>query len=65
MSQSPQDVKDYSQEKKYTHHNGVKSWYGDIVDQQCREQPMYCWPGEAGANEGALVGERRNVQKGP
>ena len=65
MSQKPSDVRDYSEEKEYNHYNGVTSMYGKIVDQQCRMQPKYCWPGDAGANEGALVGEHRNVQKGP
>lgn len=62
MSQSPNDVKDYSEEKEYNHYNGVKSMYGRIVDEQCRMQPKYCWPGEAG---GEMEGEHRNIQKGP
>ena len=59
------EVKDYTEEEEYNHYNGVKSMYGKIVDEQCREQPKYCWPGEAGENDGALVGEHRNVQAGP
>lgn len=55
-------VKDYTTEKEYTHFNGVPSWYGRIVDEQCKEQPKYCWPGEWG---GDMEGEKRNVQKGP
>ena len=56
------DVKDYTTEKEYTHYNGVPSMYGRLVDEQCREQPKYCWPGEVG---GEMQGEHRNVQKGP
>lgn len=56
------DVKDYTEEKEYTHYNGVPSMYGKIVDQQCREQPDYCWPGDVG---GDMKGDRRNEQKGP
>jgi hypothetical protein len=58
------EVKDYTSGEKgeYTHYNGVPSFYGKIVDEQCREQPDYCNPGEPG---GAMQGEHRNTQKGP
>lgn len=56
------EVKDYTEEKEYNHYNGVKSWYGRLVDEQCRQQPKYCEPGEVG---GELEGDRRNEQKGP
>ena len=62
MSQSPSSIKDYSEAQEYTHFNGVSSWYGRLVNEQCREQPRYCEPGEAG---GPMQGEHRNVQKGP
>lgn len=62
MSQSPNDVKDYSEEKEYSHYNGVKSMYGRLVNEQCKMQPKYCEPGEVG---GELEGEKRNEQKGP
>jgi len=55
-------VKDYTEEKEYTHYNGVPSMYGRLVDEQCREQSKYCWPGEAG---GGMKGEKRNEQTGP
>jgi hypothetical protein len=35
--------------------------YGKIVNEQQREQPKYCMPGEAG---GGMKGEHRNEQKG-
>jgi hypothetical protein len=56
------DVKDYTKEEEYNHYNGVPSWYGRIVDEQCRMQPKYCEPGKAG---GEMQGARRNTQKGP
>lgn len=64
MSQSPKDVMDYTTAPgdMDTHYNGVPSWYGKIVNQQIKEQPKYCWPGEAG---GGLEGEHSNTQLGP
>jgi len=59
---SMSEVKDYTEEKEYNHYNGVPSMYGKIVDEQCREQPKYCMPGEAG---GGMRGEKRNEQAGP
>jgi hypothetical protein len=56
------DVKDYTEEKEYNHYNGVPSMYGKLVDEQCRMQPKYCEPGEAG---GGMEGEKRNEQAGP
>jgi hypothetical protein len=56
------EVKDYTVEREYNHYNGVKSMYGRLVDEQCREQPKYCMPGEAG---GEQRGEHRNEQAGP
>ena len=56
------DVKDYSEEKEYTHFNGVPSMYGKLVDEQCKMQPKYCMPGEVG---GDMNGDRRNEQAGP
>ena len=60
MSQSPSDVKDYSEGKEDTHFNGVSSWYGRLVNQQNKQQPRYCEPGEAG---GPMEGEHRNISK--
>jgi len=56
------EVKDYTEEKEYNHFNGVPSMYGRLVDEQCRMQPKYSWPGEVG---GEMKGDRRNVQTGP
>lgn len=58
------DVKDYTSDEKgqYTHYNGVPSFYGKIVDEQCRKQPDYCDPGMPG---GDMRGDKRNTQKGP
>lgn len=56
------EVKDYTEEKEYSHYNGVSSMYGRLVDEQCRQQPKYCMPGEAG---GGMEGEKRNEQEGP
>lgn len=56
------EVKDYTTEKEYTHYNGVPSMYGRIVDEQCKQQPDYCWPGDVG---GGLQGDHSNVQEGP
>lgn len=56
------EVKDYTEEKEYNHYNGVPSMYGRLVDEQCKQQPKYCMPGEAG---GELQGEHRNMQEGP
>lgn len=56
------NVKDYSEEHEYNHYNGVSSMYGKVVNEQCKEQPKYCMPGEAG---GGMKGEHRNEQKGP
>lgn len=56
------NVKDYSEEHVNNHYNGVPSMYGKIVNEQQREQPKYCMPGEAG---GGMKGEHRNEQKGP
>lgn len=58
------ELKDYSAEKEYTHYNGVKSMYGKIVDEQCRQQPNYCNPGMVDES-GAMKGAHRNVQAGP
>ena len=62
MSQSPADVKDYSEEHEYNHFNGVPSMYGKLVNEQCKMQPKYCWPGEA---NGVMTAEKRNTQVGP
>ena len=64
MSQSPGDVKDYSEapEGGNSHYNGVPSWNGKCVMEQMKAQPKYCWPGDAG---GPLQGPHRNEQKGP
>jgi hypothetical protein len=64
MSQSPKDVMDYSTEKELSnsHYNGVPSMYGKLVDEQMKQQPKYCWPGEVG---GGLEGEHSNTQLGP
>lgn len=58
------EAKDFTsgEDGKYTHYNGVPSFYGRIVDEQCREQPMYCDPGKPGA---AMKGAKRNEQRGP
>lgn len=56
------NVKDYSEEREYNHYNGVPSMYGKIVNEQCKEQPKYCEPGEVG---GGMEGDRRNVQEAP
>ena len=45
-----------------THYNGVPSWFGDHVYEECKMQPKYCEPGAAG---GSLRGEKRNEQAGP
>jgi hypothetical protein len=62
MSQKPGDVKDYTEEREYNHYNGVRSMYGRLVDEQCRQQPRYSEPGDAG---GGMRGEKRNEQAGP
>ncbi len=56
------EVKDYTEEKEYNHYNGVPSMYGKLVDEQCRMQPKYCEPGDAG---GPMQGEKSNKQAGP
>ena len=56
------EVKDYTEEPEYTHYQGVKSWYGKNVDEECRMQPRYCDPGKIGSE---MRGEVRNVQTGP
>jgi hypothetical protein len=56
------EVKDYTEEKENTHYNGVPSMYGKMVNEQNRQQPKYCEPGEAG---GGMRGEKRNEQAGP
>lgn len=56
------EVKDYSSEKEYTHYNGVPSMYGKIVDEQCRKQNKYSWPGDPQDN---MSPPHRNEQKGP
>lgn len=56
------EVKNYSEEKENTHYNGVPSMYGKMVNEQNRQQPKYCEPGEAG---GGMRGEKSNEQKGP
>lgn len=58
------EVKDYSSEKEDTHFNGVPSMYGKIVNEQNREQPKYCWPGDVDPS-GDMKGAKRNEQKGP
>ena len=58
-------VTDYTSEDGFegnTHYNGVPSEYGRRGEEQNRDQPKYCEPGEAG---GGLRGEKRNVQAGP
>ena len=55
-------VEDYTEEREYNHYNGVNSMYGKIVNEQCKQQPRYCEPGEAG---GEMEGEHRNTQEGP
>lgn len=66
MSQSARDVEDYTGEfggaGSDSHYRGVKSMYGRLVEEQQKEQPKYCWPGEAG---GELEGAHRNEQSGP
>lgn len=60
-----EEIKDYTQDKSEsynTHYNGVSSQYGKRVEEQCRMQPKYCWPGDA---DGEMRGEKRNEQKGP
>lgn len=64
MERNMSDVKDYTEEREYTHYNGVPSMYGKIVDEQCREQPKYCWPGDVDPS-GEMKGAKRNEQKGP
>ncbi len=56
------EVKDYTEEKQDSHYNGVPSMYGKLVNEQNRQQPKYCEPGEAG---GGMRGEKRNEQAGP
>lgn len=59
------DVKDYTTDDSASgnsHYNGVPSSYGRRVESQCKMQPHYCEPGEAG---GDMRGEKRNEQKGP
>tara|TARA_R110000868_G_scaffold335547_1_gene596430 strand:+ start:14590 stop:14772 length:183 start_codon:yes stop_codon:yes gene_type:complete len=58
------EVKDYSSEKEDTHFNGVPSMYGKIVNEQNRQQPKYCWPGDVDPS-GDMKGAKRNEQKGP
>jgi hypothetical protein len=55
------DVKDYSGDSN-SHYCGVPSEYGKRVDSQNKMQPKYCEPGEA---DGAMKGEKSNVQAGP
>lgn len=55
-------VKDYSEGSKDTHFRGVQSFYGDIVNQQVKQQPKYCEPGNV--DEG-MKGAHRNTQVGP
>lgn len=57
------DVKDYTTEPEggNSHYNGVPSFYGKLVNEQNKQQPKYCWPGEVG---GGLQGAKRNEQKG-
>lgn len=52
-------VKDYTEDREDNHYNGVPSMYGKLVNEQQREQPKYCEPGEAG---GGMRGEKRNEQ---
>ena len=56
------EVIDYSQEKDFTHYNGVPSMYGKLVDQQYKQQPKYCWPGDA---TGEPTSAKSNEQAGP
>lgn len=66
MSQSPRDVEDYTSsfenKDQNSHYRGVPSMYGKLVEKQEKEQPKYCWPGEAG---GELEGAHSNKQEGP
>jgi hypothetical protein len=55
------EVKDYTEGKEDTHYNGVPSMYGRLVNEQNKQQPKYCEPGEAG---GEMRGEKRNEQAG-
>jgi hypothetical protein len=55
------EVKDYTEAKEDTHFNGVPSMYGKLVNEQNKQQPKYCEPGEAG---GEMRGEKRNEQAG-
>ena len=56
------EVKDYTEDRVDNHYNGVPSMYGKLVNEQQKQQPKYCEPGEAG---GGMEGEHRNVQEGP
>ncbi len=56
------EVEDYTEEKEYNHYNGVPSMYGKLVDEQCRQQPKYCMPGDAGKG---MESDKRNEQAGP
>lgn len=56
------EVKDYTNEKEYSHYNGVPSMYGRLVDEQCRQQPRYCMPGEV---DGKMHAAHSNEQAGP
>lgn len=56
------EAKDYTEQKENTHYNGVPSMYGKLVKEQCKMQPKYCEPGEAG---GGMRGEHSNKQVGP
>lgn len=63
MAYEKNGVCDYTEDKgANNHYNGVPSMYGKLVSEQQRQQPDYCWPGEAG---GGMRGEHRNEQKGP
>jgi len=55
------EVKDYTESREDNHYNGVPSMYGKLVNEQQKQQPKYCEPGEA---DGQMRGEKRNVQAG-
>jgi len=53
---------EYNDESLAHSHFELKSWYGNLVSEQYKQQPKYCEPGPAG---GGLQGEHSNSQKGP
>lgn len=58
-------IHDYTEGKEDTHFNGVSSMYGKLVNEQNKQQPKYCWVADPEFSNNGLVGEHRNVQKGP